>query len=161
MLRDDNVSEEIIENIINLNSVIGLQKVQSEGVETALAGESGTKMFPGFRGSNVLSSFAPLNLDGLNWAILSEIEESEAFRSFSALRDRMIMVGSILIALAVYLSYFLALSLSRPLRSLTESAQALTSGKLDEPILSSTGDEIGDLAIKFERMRITLKNTFF
>jgi nitrogen fixation/metabolism regulation signal transduction histidine kinase len=96
----------------------------------------------------------------LNWVIMSEIDEAEAFMPFDELRDRMIMLASVLLALTIYVSYFFSLNLTRPLRFLESSAQALAEGRLDESIERSSNDEIGDLATSFEAMRVALKQTF-
>ena len=160
MLAEVGTPAEVIASIDSLNTSIGLQKAETAGAEAALGGATGTAIFPDYRGVNVLSSYKPLQIEGLRWAIMSEIDEEEAFQHIEKFRDRMIMLGSVLLALAVYLSYFLALSLTRPIRFLGESAEQLTSGKLDEPVARLSGDEIGDLAENFEQMRVELKGTF-
>jgi len=159
-IRNLGTPEETVQKIHNLNSTIGLQLVDTEGTRAALAGESNTRIFPNYRQVSVLSSFRPLDLQGLNWVIMSEIDEAEAFQPFDKLRDRMIMLASILLALTIYVSYFFSLNLTRPLRFLDISAQALAEGRLDEPIEPSSKDEIGDLALSFESMRVALKQTF-
>jgi PAS domain S-box-containing protein len=159
-IRDLGIPEETVQKIDNLDSTIGLQIVDTEGTRAALAGESSTRIFPDYRGVPVLSSFRPLNLQGLNWVIISEIDEAEAFQPFDSLRDRMIMLTSVLLALTIYISYFFSLNLTRPLRFLEASAHALSEGRLDESIKRSSNDEIGDLALSFETMRVALKQTF-
>jgi PAS domain S-box-containing protein len=159
-IRDLGTPEETVQKIHNLNSTIGLQLVDTEGTRAALAGESSTRIFPDYREVSVLSSFRPLDLQGLNWVIMSEIDEAEAFQPFDKLRDRMIMLASILMALTIYVSYFFSLNLTRPLRFLEASAHALSEGRLDESIKPSSNDEIGDLALSFETMRVALKKTF-
>jgi PAS domain S-box-containing protein len=151
--------DETLNRIRNLDSTIGLQSVKTPGAENALNGETGTMSFPGYLGEQVLSSYRPINIDGLHWAMMSEIGEAEAFQPFGSLRDRFIMLGSILLAVAIYLSYFLALSLSRPIRELEQAAADLTAGNLDKPIERRSRDEIGDLAENFEAMRSKLGNT--
>jgi PAS domain S-box-containing protein len=160
MIRDTGTPEETVQKIHSLNNTIGLQMVDTEGTRAALAGDSKTRIFPDYRGVSVLSSYRPLNLQGLNWVIMSEIDEAEAFMPFDQLRDRMIMLASILLALTIYVSYFFSLSLTRPLRFLEASAQGLAEGRLDEAIERNSNDEIGDLAISFEAMRVALKETF-
>ena len=160
MIRATGTPEETVQKIDSFDNSIGLQKIDTEGTRAALAGESSTRIFPDYRGVPVLSSYRPLKLQGLDWAIMSEIDETEAFQPFDNLRDRMIMLTSILLALTIYVSYFFSLSLTRPLRLLESSAQALAEGRLDDPIARSSNDEIGDLATSFETMRVELKQTF-
>ncbi len=159
-LVESGMPEQVVATIERLDTSIGLQKADTVGTKAALAGETGTQVFSDYRGVKVLSSYSPLDIEGLQWAILSEIDEAEAFRHIEKFRDRMLMLGSVLLALAIYLSYFLSLSLTRPIRFLGQSAEKLTSGNLDEPVQRLSGDEIGDLADNFESMRVELKGTF-
>jgi PAS domain S-box-containing protein len=160
MIVDIGTPQQVVDRIANHNNSIGLQKVNTPGTKAALSGETGTALFPDYRGVPVLSSYRPLNLGELQWAIMSEIDETEAFVAFDKLRDREIMVASIILALTVYLSYMLSMSLTRPLRFLEKAAQSLTSGNLDQEIVRYSGDEIGDLAENFEEMRLKLRSTF-
>ncbi len=160
MLLQTGTPPEVVARIDKMGTSIGLQTVNTVGAESAMAGESGARIFSDYRGIDVLSSYSPLEIDGLQWVIMSEIDEAEAFRHIEKFRDRMLMLGSVLIALAVYLSYFLSLSLTRPIRFLGQSAQQLTTGNLEEPVERLSGDEIGDLADNFESMRVKLKDTF-
>jgi PAS domain S-box-containing protein len=160
MIVDIGTAPEVVERIANHNNSIGLQEVDTPGTQAALSGQIGIALFDDYRGVPVLSSYRPLNLGELKWVIMSEIDEAEAFEVFDKLRDRMIMVASIILALTVYLSYILSLSLTRPIRFLEQAAKSLTSGNLEEPINRSSGDEIGDLAENFEHMRLKLRSTF-
>jgi PAS domain S-box-containing protein len=160
MIRATGTPEEIAHQIDILDNSIGLQKVDTEGTRAALAGETGELIFPDYRGVEVLSSYRPLTLVGFDWAIISEVDKSEALAAFAALRDRLIILASIVLAATIYAAYYFSLSLSGPLRMLEKSAKELASGNLDEPIVAQSGDEIGDLAENFEKMRLALTETF-
>ncbi|WP_457577763.1 methyl-accepting chemotaxis protein [Desulfomarina sp.] len=54
-------------------------KVDTEAVHWALAGEDRTGVIKDYNGNQVLSAAAPLDLAGLRWAIVSEIDLAEAF----------------------------------------------------------------------------------
>ena len=60
----------------------------SEGGIAALDGEEGESIFPDYRGVSVLSSYKPLDIAGVNWAIMSEIDETEAFQFITELGNR-------------------------------------------------------------------------
>lgn len=150
----------MVDMVDRLGTSIGLHQIDSPAAEAALNGETGVKRFTGYRGVEVLSAFGPLEITGLDWVILSEVDKREAFAPIASFRDRMLMLGSVLLVVAVYLSYFLSRSITRPIRSLGTSAQQLTDGNLDEPVERTTGDEVGDLAESFESMRQKLKATF-
>ncbi len=57
------------------------QKVDTTGVQNAIAGQSNTSIFPDYRGVPVLSSYSPVDIDGIDWVILAEIDEEEAMQA--------------------------------------------------------------------------------
>lgn len=150
------LSSSIIDQIERTNSSVGLQEVDTVGTRAALSGNTGTEIFPDYRDVEVLSSYRPLELSGLDWVIMSEIDREEALRDADQLIDRLILVASIVLAIAIYASYLFSISLTRPLRLLSGSAARLTTGELDEPIKVQTSDEIGELSQNFEALRLSI-----
>ena len=147
----------LVDQIESLGSAIGLQDVRTEGAVAALAGETGVRIFPDYRGEPVLSSYRSLGIADVNWIILSEIDESEAFQPATTLRNKIllslvfIVVGSIVIAL------LFSRNITGPLRSLSERARRLAEGDLDTEITAGGRDELSALANDFERMRRSIK----
>jgi PAS domain S-box-containing protein len=160
MLAEAGTSPEIVAQISSLDTSIGLQRADTSGTRAALSGETSTMIFPDYRDVEVLSAFAPLDIAGMNWVIMSEIDAAEAYAHILELRNRMIALGAVLILLVAALSYGLSRSLSRPVRFLGQSARALTAGDLETPVKRESGDEIGDLAENFEQMRLALQRSF-
>jgi PAS domain S-box-containing protein len=160
MIRTIGTPEDIVQQIDSLDNSIGLQTVDTEGTRAALAGETGEQIFPDYRGVVVLSSYKPLDLVGLDWAVMSEIDKAEAFAASDTLIDYLVLIASVVLALTIYCAYYFSLSLTRPLRVLGSDAEALASGQLDEPIVAQSADEIGDLARNFEEMRVAMKKSF-
>jgi PAS domain S-box-containing protein len=144
--------------IRNLDSTVGLQEVDTEGTEAALSGQTGTAIFPDYRGVPVLSSYAPLDIENLNWVILSEIDEAEAFSSIQALGQRL-AIGSIgLIAFIIIATIFFSRTITRPIEHLQSQAGEISAGNLDTQISVDTEDEINDLAHALESMRLSNKD---
>lgn len=54
-------------------------KADTEAVQFALSGKTGEDVIIDYNGNPVLSAFAPVNVPGLKWAVLSEIDVAEAF----------------------------------------------------------------------------------
>ena len=54
-------------------------KVDTEAARSALSGKSGADVIIDYNGNPVLSAYAPLTIQGLNWVLLSEIDVAEAF----------------------------------------------------------------------------------
>ncbi len=156
-IRSTEISDQIADMIEGFGTTIGLLPVLTEGTKAALDGQSGTAEFPDYRGVPVFSSFRPLNIEGVNWAIMSEIDQSEALAPIDKLKDRFILTASILIAIGIYLAFFFSRSLTVSLKGLTTRAESLARGNLDEPVLVESGDEIGLLAQSFEGMRQSIR----
>jgi len=80
------------------------QRIESNTVNMAIAGKSGVEITPDYRGINVLSAYAPLDIKGLNWVIIAEIDEEEAFSAITALE------GGIFIAMIVAIIFILLIA---------------------------------------------------
>ncbi len=146
-----------IDAIARLDSTIGLQKVETEGVEAALAGRTGTRLFDDYRGVPVLSSYRPLDIHDVHWVLMSEIDEAEAFAPVRALRSRVLLFMALLVAAIGGVAWFFSRSLTRPLKELTNNAAELADGNLGVGIDTSGDDEIGDLSKSLEVMRQSLE----
>lgn len=157
LIEELGVSVLTIERMKNLASVIRLQRINTPGTEAALSGEEGTMIFPDYRGVSVLSSYRPLDIPGLNWVIMSEIDEQEAFAPITQMAVTTIMGAALLIIVIVAFSFFFSRSITTPLNALTEHANALAQGKLDEAVTFQRKDEIGILAGNFDTMRQSIK----
>ena len=74
-----------------------LQKeVDTEATREALRGITGTKIIINYRGVPVLSAYTPLDLEFVNWALMIEIEEKEAFEAIRTVEKRVIILGTII-----------------------------------------------------------------
>jgi serine phosphatase RsbU (regulator of sigma subunit)/ABC-type amino acid transport substrate-binding protein/anti-sigma regulatory factor (Ser/Thr protein kinase) len=157
MLNTINIPKETINKIKSYNSSIGLQPVKTIGVEAALRGETGTKIFFDYRGVAVLSSYMPLTIQNVNYVIMSEMDEEEAFEGVYSLRTSILLWFAGIIIFIVVLGVVFAKSITRPISELTESARKLAEGNLDVKINVAGTDEIGMLAGNFNSMRRSLK----
>jgi methyl-accepting chemotaxis protein len=155
-IRTGGTPASVVKKIANLGSSIGLQEVRTEGAEAALRGETGTRIFPDYRGVPVLSAYKPLEIRDVRWVIMSEIDEAEAFRPTADLRNRVLVCLAVLVAVILLVAAAFARSLTQPLKILADRAADLASGDLTAEIETSRSDEIGDLAKSFNAMRESL-----
>lgn len=158
MIEDIGTPEATIHQIRNFGSTIGLQEVRTKGTEAALSGETGTEIFDDYRGVAVLSAYRPLNIKGLDWVIMSEIDEDEAFIHVQGLRDNILWGLVAMIVLVVAAALFITRQITAPLKTLKVSAQQLAKGNMDIEIGVRRKDEIGILALSFKKMQISIKN---
>jgi methyl-accepting chemotaxis protein len=135
-------------------------KVDTEATRSALAGKTEEKIITDYNGNPVLSAYTPLEFEGLDWALLAEIDEAEAFAAVKAMQWIASVVAAIGIAAIVIVALLLARSIIRPVQgvvaSLTDLAQG--EGDLTTRLPVTTHDEIGQLAQRFNEFMDKLQN---
>jgi HAMP domain-containing protein/anti-anti-sigma regulatory factor len=156
-ITDAGVAQDTVDRIRSLGSSVGLLKIDTPGTRAALNGDSGTQIFLDYRGEPVLSAYRALDIPDVSWAIMSERGQTEALAE--ALRLRTLIVATVLVTaiIAVGLAWLISRNLIAPLRALGESANRLAEGDLEAPLNMDRGDEIGQLASSFERMRRSIQ----
>jgi hypothetical protein len=83
-----------------------LQKeIDTEATREAFEGYVGTKIINDYRGVPVLSAYTPLNLNFINWALLIEIDEAEAFAPIHYVEKKITIFGSIISAITIVYIY--------------------------------------------------------
>lgn len=70
-----------------------VNQIKTEAVADALSGKSDCKESKDYRGKTVLSSYAPLGMNDLKWAIIAEIDKNEAFAPAIALKKINFAIG--------------------------------------------------------------------
>jgi PAS domain S-box-containing protein len=145
-------SEADARRIRDFETTILLQEVRTEAASAALAGNTATEVVLDYRGVPVLSSYAPLGIEELDWVILSEIDAAEAFaRARTFTRNLLLgMVG--LLALSLLASWLLARRFVQPIETLEDSARRFAGGETDVTVPVTGSDELGRLASTFNHM---------
>ncbi len=143
----------------SLSGTVAENGVDTEASRKALAGESGTGLIKDYRSEKVLSSYAPFNIGGLKWAILAEIDEGKAFALSRQLRNMTWVIGGVAALIVAFLALWIAATLSRPVRQITDTARAVRSGQLDVEAHVTSRDELRILAEAFNGMVQKLKRS--
>ena len=128
------------------DSTILKKKIQTAGVEKALKGFSDTELYPDYRGIPVYGAFTKVDIKGVDWVILSEIDEAEALAPLYAMRNDVILLLVVISFLIIGFALFAARGFSRPINSLSQIADKIANGDLKVKIDIDKRDEIGDLA---------------
>ncbi len=138
-LKDIGVDEEKTEQMYRLGTTILQQRVKTEGVELALSGKKDIKVIKDYRGVPVLSAYAPLKLNGLKWAILSEIDEAEANLPIEGLKKKVFIAMCIITLLVTFLAMYMAAMFVKPIEKLTEGVRKLSAGNFSNRVLKWKG----------------------
>ena len=117
--------------------------VDTDAARRALKGEKNTDIITDYNGNPVLSSFDRIELGNFNWAILSEIDEPEAFASIKA-NTIFTLILMFVIAFAVALiGLFIAKRIATPITEIASAAQQVAVGNLTVSVNKTSNDEIG------------------
>ncbi|HVQ05552.1 MAG TPA: GAF domain-containing protein, partial [Burkholderiaceae bacterium] len=103
---------------------------------------------------------ATARIPTLNWTVFVESPRKEAFAPLyaSILRLALLLIGGLVLAAAA--SFFLARALVRPIRALQEGAARIGAGELGQRIDVQSGDELEDLAGRFNHMSAELQASY-
>ncbi|MBN2216452.1 MAG: HAMP domain-containing protein [Pirellulales bacterium] len=110
-------------------------------------GNPGNKVIRSYHGGTVLSAYAPVTVeDGLNWAMVVEMDEGEALASINSIRN---VIGVTVVGLGVLvvgLAFFLAGAIVGPIRQCVNSVVALADQNYNVKCNVHVTDEIGQMA---------------
>jgi len=82
------------------------QVVDTDATREAFEGYVGKKIVADYRGVPVLSAYTPLNLNFINWALLVEIDEAEAFAPIHEVEGLLGVIASVIGTITIGYIYF-------------------------------------------------------
>jgi len=122
-------------------------KIETSGVTEALAGKEGTQIIDDYRGFPVLSSYSPLNVNDLTFAILTEIDEEEVLQPIVRLRNIIIALTLFISIIVAGAAYLIAQRFIRPIKQMHNNLRDLSQGMLStDHTIAARKDELGDMA---------------
>ncbi|GAA6204874.1 methyl-accepting chemotaxis protein [Thalassotalea sp. SU-HH00458] len=132
--------------------------VNTEAVKRALQGEKNTNIIQDYNGNPVLSSFDRIEFGSFNWAIISEIDEPEAFASIRS--NTYFMMGLMLIftLIIAVTGLWFAKRISTPIIEVAAVAEKVASGDLTMTIEQTSTDEVGQLQKAIKHMVANLSS---
>lgn len=156
-LEENGIDSTTVQRIINTGTTIHWQEIRTKASEHAFEGNEGAEIINDYRGVPVLSSYSKLDIKGLDWVILSEIDEAEAFAPIESLKLQMFVVGIFILILSMIAATFLGNTLTRPVNILIQKMDQLAKGDFKQEFSGSIGDnEIGYLYKSIKQLVIRL-----
>lgn len=119
-LRQNRVKPATIHLIEQLKTSLLLDAVETEATRQSIQGRSGIQTIRGSRGVEVLSSYAPLDIPGVNWGIVSEMALSEAYAPIYRLQNYLLLSSIILMAIVTVFATIVAQRFMRPLDAILQ-----------------------------------------
>jgi signal transduction histidine kinase len=100
---------------------------------------------------------AAIPFSGDAYVLMLSNSLSSQLASVHHVQRRLLFAAGVALLVALLLGYGGARLFARRIRRLERAAERIAGGRFDEPVRDSGGDELGDLAAAFDRMRIRLK----
>ncbi len=118
----------VAEDSIRQDGTTLVQPVATDATRMAQRGQSGTVIEDDYLGHDTLQAYAPIDLPGLNWAVIAKIDTDEAFAPVAAFTRTLVLSTAVIIFVVCIAAMLLARLFVRPIRRLEAGAQQISSG---------------------------------
>jgi signal transduction histidine kinase/DNA-binding NarL/FixJ family response regulator len=140
------------------NSALTTSSVSSEGINRAIAQQSGFGRYINYQGVPVVGVYRWLPEQNL--ALMAEISQEQAFLPAQQLARNILVIGFLSSGLLLIAVYLLSRRITRPILAISAAATRLAEGDLSQTVPVMTQDEVGHLAQTFNQMAGQLKTSF-
>src|SRR5690606_36422885 len=128
------------------NDVLTLS-LQGEAVSAALGGTPAIGALSHHEGAAYVAASEPLTFGGVDWAVVALESEADISAPSAGLRNTMLVIGLVLLALAAIASLLIARTITRPITRLTDAMAEIAGDKLDAVVPGlERADELGYMA---------------
>jgi len=136
---------------------IGLVPINTRATKDAFENNTaGFGVYPNYAGTPVLGAYAPLNVLGLRWAIVAEIDSTEAFAAVTRLREKVVVwstgIAVALLGLGLLIAFALLRSVTKPITKMQNTVNAIADGDYQARTQLGGDDEFGQLSRAFDNL---------
>ncbi len=135
-----------IKLIENYQSSVFLQPVDRKIANLAISGDSGNIITENNQGKLIFSSYSPLDIKGLQWGIIAQIEADEVFEPLYSFLSNLVVISAITAALILGISNLASRNLIKPIQSLINLGDKIQAGNYDIKAQLNRNDELQELA---------------
>ena len=131
--------------------------VKTESVRKAFKSGEGIHMNKDYRGIMTLSSYNRLNIPGLDWIIIAEMDKVEAMRPVYKLANEIVFLSIFITLILFIVAYIISRTITRPIIELKNATIRVRNGDLESILHIKSNDELGELTENFNLMTSQLK----
>ncbi|MBT9555694.1 MAG: HAMP domain-containing protein [Myxococcales bacterium] len=136
-----------------LNQPIGILNMKSDAAVAAMEGKSGELETRDPTQHEVMVAYAPLQIMGLNWAVVAEIHVSEVYDELPDIRNKALLIAGTTLLFGCLIAWFLGVYFGGPIQAAASRLMALARGDGSEDRFDeSRKDEIGLLGAAYNRL---------
>lgn len=121
-------------------------------------GKEGIIKTTDYRNVSVLSAYRYLPM--LKWGLVAKQDSDEAFEPINKLKNQVIVLVIVSTAGVIIAVFFIANSITNPIKRLVQGAKSIAGGDLTQRIDINVKDEIGVLANEFNQMALELEESY-
>ncbi len=142
------------------DSLPGKILVKTEAVQNVFEGASGSGVIQDYRGKQVLSVYRLVEDADVRWAILTEIDRTEAMGPIVRLRYYLVGITFFMLVLTTVVTFFLSNAIAQPILKLRRIIYQLSRGIIPtQRVLVKSQDEIGQMADAIYQLTAGLERT--
>ena len=134
-------------------STILKTRVETATVKKGLAGQTGIEIAPDYRGIPVVSAYGPMKFNGVDWAIMAEIDEAEVLEPAHEMLVFMVGFGALTGLVISVIGVIVSGMFVKPITQMTSAMTALADGEEDIAVTDDgRKDEVGQMAAALSRL---------
>jgi PAS domain S-box-containing protein len=137
---------------------LSLPQTPSPAMAKAVAGETGFMLTTDYEGNDVLAAYRPVGY--ANWGLVTKVNAADAYAPLTQLRQLLWLTQGGFLLAGLIVSYLFARRFTGPIRQLSETAAAVAAGNLNVRADVQSNDEMGQLALAFNRMTEELATSY-
>lgn len=151
-LRASGASAEEIAAVEHFGHSVLNHSFTTDAVTEALQGTEKTATGPDYRGVEVMTASAPVEIGGLHWAVIAEKDVAEALGPLFDLRRHILLAAAALTVVLTAFALWAARVFLDPIARLQAGVQRLQDGTPDAEVDASGSDEFAALGRAFNEM---------
>lgn len=164
MLNDGTINKTTVSFIVGSDNLLRTNSTNSKSptilntkeisvaTKKAFEGYKGTEIIKNYSGKEVMSSYNTIDIEGLNWAVITEVDSDDIFSGRNSLVNAILIVSIIVLVVMFPSLYFIGRVMIKPLKKEIEYAREIAGGNLEAKLDIDQKDEIGILAESLRQM---------
>lgn len=119
-----------------------------------------TGVYDDYLGHPVFGSLSVVKFGDSSAGLIIEVDESEAFAGVNKIKQRVLIIVSIIVVLSLIILYFISLSITKPLKQVVNNAKEISKYNLTQNVNKGhllRKDEIGEMANAIQEVTVNLR----
>ncbi|MES9882432.1 MAG: response regulator [Sedimenticola sp.] len=151
----NNQQRDVLERVIDTEQFRLWQSEHGEGSKEHAYQQEMAFEYLGPSGKEVIGIHQPINLPGIRWVMISEVDRSEALAAANWLGVVIFALVILTSLLTAAVAFYQSRRITLPIIQLADASIADAAGEMVQPVVVKANNEIGQLAQAFNHMRMT------